>query len=291
MRLVNARYPKCHDTAHSQHICSADRSVVPHVVHLAAAIRGKAVMCRTIALKRCWQLMITHVGEKILVVDDDAAIRYAVVGLLFSAGYQPLEAADGTMALELMRRERPSVTILDVNMPGVGGLEALDRLRLGGSELSVIMLSGRAEVEDRVRGFGLGADDYMAKPFDPRELLARIAALLRRGRKSIPVPQRKWQRGDVLIDLDAKRAARNGQELPLTTTEFAILEVLAAGRGRHVSKETLLKMVWGYSLVARTRTLETHIWRLRKKLGDKAGERGWIENRAGLGYRLSVSSA
>ena len=135
--------------------------------------------------------MTTRGGEKILVVDDDAAIRYAVARLLASAGYQPLEAADGTMALELLRRERPDVTILDVDMPGLGGLEALDRLRRGGSELSVIMLSGSADVEDRVRGFGLGADDYIAKPFDPRELLARIGALLRRGRKFIPVPQRR----------------------------------------------------------------------------------------------------
>jgi DNA-binding response OmpR family regulator len=232
--------------------------------------------------------MTTRVQEKILLVDDDAAIRSAVGRLLLSAGYQPLEAADGAIALELMRREQPAVIILDIEMPGLGGLDALDQLRQGGSELSVIILSGLSDVEHRLRGLDLGADDYITKPFDPRELLARIAALLRRERKFTQAPPRKWQRGDVLVDLDAKHAARAGRRLPLTTTEFAILETLAASEGEPVSRKTLLNVVWGYSQAANTRTLETHIWRLRKKLGDKAGEPGWIVNRQGLGYMLSV---
>jgi DNA-binding response OmpR family regulator len=271
-------YSKSHDIAAFIQIASS----------FSAAIDPRTCLHGTVA-NRCL-LMPTPALEKILLVDDDPAIRSAVGRLLSSAGYQPLEAADGATALEILRRDQPRVTILDIEMPGLGGLGALSQLRRDGSDLSVIILSGLTDVEHRLRGLDLGADDYIAKPFDPRELLARIDALLRRVRKITHAPKRKWQRGDVLIDLDAKHAARGGRRLPLTSTEFAILETLAASEGQPVSRETLLHVVWGYSLLANTRTLETHIWRLRKKLGDKAGEPGWIVNRPGLGYVLSVSS-
>src|SRR5688572_16031465 len=145
--------------------------------------------------------MMTRVCATILVVDDDAAIRDAVARLLISAGYRALEAADSAMALELTRSEQPTLAIIDVDMPGMSGMVALNLLRRRGFELPVLMLSGMGGVEHRLEALGFGADDYMSKPFDPRELLARVAALLRRGRKVTRASQRKWQRGEVMIDL------------------------------------------------------------------------------------------
>jgi len=227
-------------------------------------------------------------SNKILVADDDPAIRYAVVRLLTSAGYQTLEASNGALALELMQRDQPTLTVMDLQMPELGGMRALDLLRQRGSRLSVIILSASGDIESRVEGLGLGADDYVTKPFDSRELLARVAAVLRRRCTCRDVRSRKLRSGDVLIDLDAKVAERAGERLTLTPTEYRILEMLAGEPGLPVSRCKLLEAVWGYSSVTNTRTLETHVWRLRKKLGDKRSEATWIANRQGFGYVLLV---
>ena len=151
------------------------------------------------------------------------------------------------------------------------------------------MLSSQGEVDRRLKGLGLGADDFMPKPFDLRELVARVEALLRREKTSGAAPRRLC-RGDVVIDLAAREARRAGLPLKLTVTEFAMLDLLARSIGRPVTREQMLDAVWGYTMLPRTRTVETHIWRLRKKLGDGGGEAGWIRNRAGMGYTLTAEA-
>ena len=226
---------------------------------------------------------------KILVVEDDAYTRLMIVKLLEGAHYRVSEAEDGATALRLVKSDQPGVVIMDVSMPNMGGLAALEDIRRQGLNLPVLMLSGHGEVDHRLRGLRLGADDYMSKPFDGRELLARVAALLRRGTNTVEQPL-TLRRDDIVIDLTAKRATRAGSPLPLTATEYAILEALAQHQGRPLSRERLLELVWGYTSSSSTGTVETHIWRLRKKLGDTADATGWIQNRQGSGYVLSAEA-
>jgi DNA-binding response OmpR family regulator len=233
---------------------------------------------------------VKKILEKILVAEDDDVVRASIGEVLRRAGYRVLEAGNGEAALSLLKDEQPDLVILDVSMPQLGGLAALEIIRQRGQTLPVLMLSGHGEVDHRLRGLGLGADDYMAKPFDHRELLARVAALLRRGQPR-GVNKPRWLRHkDISIDLIARHAERAGQPLPLTATEYSILEVLAQNSGEPISRERLLDLVWGYTFAPATRTVETHIWRLRKKLGDSADESGWIRNVQGAGYVLAAST-
>jgi len=216
-------------------------------------------------------------------------MRRAILHMLTQQGLRVIEAMDGATALRILKEEQPGMAIIDVNMPDLSGLELLGKMRRSGWNAPVLMLSGLGEVEDRLKGLGEGADDYMAKPFDPRELIARVTALLRRRRPEIRASVRRLTWGNLSIDLDANRAERAGKELTLTATEYSILKALANGEGRPVSRDRLLEEVWGYSSTQNTRTVETHIWRLRKKLGDPGDETGWIQNRQGLGYILVAS--
>lgn len=229
------------------------------------------------------------VREKILVVEDDTLVRDMIVATLERSGYRVLEADDGTTALRRVQEDAPDLTILDVAMPKMGGMAALEIIRQRGYTVPVLIVSGRGEVDDRLKGLGLGADDYLVKPFDHRELLARVDALLRRMRQGKQTRPRLLQHQDIVIDLTAKRGERAGQLLPLTATEFSILEVLAQHQGQPLSRERLLDLVWGYTAASSTKTVETHIWRLRKKLGDSADDSGWIRNLPGLGYVLTPS--
>jgi DNA-binding response OmpR family regulator len=213
--------------------------------------------------------------------------------LLRQAGYSVLEAGDGVSGLRMLQEMQPTMAIMDVDLPKLGGLALLKTVRERGIDIPVLMLSAHGEVHDRLKGLGLGADDYMGKPFDPRELLARVAALLRRGTTKAKTDAGPGviRRGDLVIDLAAKRAERAGVALPLTVTEFAILGVLAREMGRPVARERMLDLVWGYTSATATRTVETHVWRLRKKLGDLGSESGLIQNRQGLGYLLAAEKA
>lgn len=224
---------------------------------------------------------------KIIVVEDDAFTRLLIVKLLEGAHYRVLEAEDGGTAVRLVKEQRPDLAIMDVAMPKMGGLAALESIRQQGFDRPVLILSGHGEIDHRLRGLRSGADDYMVKPFDGRELLARVAALLRRSPTTIQKP-RILRRDDVVIDLAARRAERAGSTLSLTATEYAILDALVENAGRPLSRERLLELVWGYTANSTTRTVETHIWRLRKKIGDRADESAWIQNLQGSGYVLST---
>lgn len=229
-------------------------------------------------------------SAKILVVDDDEALRNVFAALLRHAGYRVLEAVDGVEALELWQREAPALVLLDVDMPRLNGWQTLEKIRLRGGRQPVLMLTGLTSVDHRVKGLGAGADDYVGKPCDARELLARVQALLRRTEMaavSAPV----LRLGDNVIDLTARTATAAGQPLALTRTEFALLELLARHAGRPVSRETILDAVWGYTNRPNTRTVETHFWRLRGKLGDRSDEPRWILTVPGAGYRLECDQA
>ncbi len=207
--------------------------------------------------------------------------------LLTGSGYRMLEARDGIRGLELALAESPDLVILDLNLPGMNGFDVCAKLRRQRFTAPILVLSARCAVFDRVHGLGQGADDYLAKPFDTGELLARVQALLHRTKRGGPGSQ-VIAFGDVVVDLGRQTATKNGQPMAMTKTEFAVLERLSHQPGHPVSRKELLATVWGYTPVPNTRTVETHIRRLRKKLGDATGEPRWIRSLPGRGYALVV---
>lgn len=225
--------------------------------------------------------------ERILVAEDEAETRSLLVEALKQRGYRVLEAGDGRTAVRLALEEKPDLALLDIEMPEMGGLEVVARLREQGVMLPVLVLSGRREVQDRVRGLEAGADDYLGKPYDFIEMLARVEALLRRtAAPGSAVNTLKL--GDLEVDLKKMVAQLGDQTVKLSRTECAVLELLARHRGQPVTRERMLDVVWGYTYLPETRTLDTHIWRLRKKLGDDGKEPRWIKSVAGAGYLLTT---
>lgn len=227
--------------------------------------------------------------ERILVVEDDDALRAMLVGFFTKHGFRALEAADGNQALKKVFTEKPSLIVLDVNMPALGGLAVLARVRKAGLDLPILMLSGRGGVQQRIEGLTLGADDYLAKPFDFEEMLARVRALFRRHTRT--ATPRYLQLGDTTVDLVNMTARAGAISVTLSRTECSILDVLARSAGQPVTRERMLDVVWGYTYLPNTRTVDTHVWRLRKKLCDAGagGEPRWIKNVPGVGYRLETS--
>jgi DNA-binding response OmpR family regulator len=225
---------------------------------------------------------------RILVVDDEKPMRASVCQCLQSAGYRVLEATDGVEGLEMISKEKPALVVLDVMMPKLTGVEVASEMRRLGLTIPVLMLTTRSEVPQKVEGLSAGADDYLAKPFDKRELLARVQALLRRQNFSETTEAISVLRfGPVEVDLDKRTATRDGTALPLTRTEFALLELLARNMGTPVSRDLILDAVWGYTYFPSTRTVDTHVWRLRKKIGDNGEEPRWLKKAQGEGYVLT----
>lgn len=223
---------------------------------------------------------------RILLVDDDREM-ISIIGIwLKREGYRIIEATDGQQGLNLALEERPDLVVLDLDMPALTGIEVCRELRRLEFESPILMLTGRSLTDDRVAGLNVGADDYLGKPFDLRELLARIQALLRRHKRE----QQQLivlELGTVRVDLGQKSATRDGRPLALTRTEYAVLDLLAKNIGVCVSRETMLDIVWGYARFPSTRTVDTHIWRLRKKIGDDGDEPRWIKLVHGQGYCLA----
>jgi len=224
---------------------------------------------------------------RILVVEDEPGMLTTVKLCLSGAGYRVLEAADGARGVQMAIEEKPDLILLDVNLPKVNGFDACAELRRQNFDRPILMLTTRTEIPDRVKGLSAGADDYLAKPFDGRELVARIHALLRRFQRDQPVV-RVLKLGDITIDLAQQTATRAGEPLRLTQTEYGLLGLLAETPGKPVSREQMLAGIWGYTYLPNTRTVDTHIWRLRKKLGDDGEDPRWIKNAAGKGYLLAV---
>jgi two-component system phosphate regulon response regulator PhoB len=229
-------------------------------------------------------------AERILVVDDEPEIVALVVYHLAKAGYRVSTASSGQDAIDLARRERPALMVLDLMLPGMSGFDVLEQLRLDDStrDIAVIMLTARREEPDRIRGLSLGADDYLTKPFSPAELVLRVGAILRRTGSTAPAGS-----GDALvigplhIDRAAMTVSVQGQSVDLTPTEFKLLLTLAERRGRVQGRGHLLETVWEAAPDIQTRTVDMHVQRLRTKLGA-AGD--LIETVRGFGYRLKSNA-
>ena len=224
-----------------------------------------------------WQVM-----ARVLLVDDDEELLALLEEFLRGEGFEVAKARDGEAGLKATREWAPDLVVLDVMMPRLGGFEVLRRLRET-SAVPVLMLSARGEPVDRILGLELGADDYLAKPFNPRELAARIRAVLRRGQR--PAREGRLEVADVVLDPAARIVRRGGFTVELTGTEFALLEALVRNAGTVVRRETLYKEVLGRRPVPFDRSLDVHIANLRKKLGPLPDGRERIVTVRGVGYQ------
>jgi two-component system, OmpR family, KDP operon response regulator KdpE len=225
---------------------------------------------------------------KLLVVDDAAEVIEAVTVscMLQWRETDVLGARDGETALDLIEQEQPDLVLLDINMPGLDGYETLRQLRAF-SDVPVIMLTARDSTLDKVKGLELGADDYVTKPFDHLELLARVRALLRHLAMPQPVSRTPpFQCGDLTIDYAAQEVRRQGALVPLTATEYKLLYHLARNAGRVLRHETLLAKVWGREYVEELDYLRVYIRRLRRKLEETPEQPRYLLTERGLGYRL-----
>jgi DNA-binding response OmpR family regulator len=223
---------------------------------------------------------------KILVVDDEANLRNLVGSYLRAEGFDVAEAGDGASAVDAVRRRRPDLVVLDVAMPGMDGIEALREIR-SMSDVYVVMLTARAEETDKLIGLSVGADDYITKPFSPRELVARVKAVLRRGGRDRPVPDGEVSTFPRLtIDRGRRTVSVDGGEREVTALEFDLLAALAAQPGRVFSRRQLLEAVWGWDYFGDERVVDVHIRKLRLALGDDAGEPTFIGTVRGVGYRF-----
>jgi len=227
---------------------------------------------------------------KILVVDDDKKIVDLVTLYLKKDGYHVLAAYDGQQALELARRKQPDLVVLDLMLPQVDGMDVCRILRAE-SPLPIIMLTGRSTDDDKLEGLDLGADDYVTKPFNPRELLARIRAVLRRtGGKEESGPS-EVHFGEMVMDFVRHEVRAKDQVINLTPTEFRLLEVLIKEPGRAFSRLDLLEQAFGYDYEGLERTIDVHIMNLRKKIEPEPGRPRYVVTVPGLGYRFEGANA
>jgi two-component system alkaline phosphatase synthesis response regulator PhoP len=222
--------------------------------------------------------------DRILIVDDEPTILNTVQAYLEREGYTVRTALDGPAALKAARAFRPDLIVLDIMLPGMDGLEVLRRLRQE-SGVYVLMLTAKADETDKIVGLTVGADDYLTKPFSPRELVARVKAILRRDRGAGP-GEPALAFGDLRIDLDARRAWKDDEPLDLTPIEFDLLHTLARNPGRVLSREQLIEQVWGYDYYGDERIVDVHIGRLRKKVESDPANPILIVTVRGAGYRF-----
>ena len=232
--------------------------------------------------------VVTETGaaaERVLVVDDEPDIVALVAYHLAKSGYSVSTATSGTEGLAVARRDKPSLIVLDLMLPGLSGLEVMDELRSDAmtSRIAVLMLTARREESDRIKGLSLGADDYLTKPFSPQELVLRVAAILRRVKAGNQSAEDVKQIGPLKIDSTAHRVTVDGRDVDLTPTEFKLLLLLAERKGRVQPRNLLLEVVWEAAPDIQTRTVDMHVQRLRAKLGP-AGD--LIETVRGFGYRI-----
>jgi two-component system alkaline phosphatase synthesis response regulator PhoP len=220
----------------------------------------------------------------ILIIEDEASIRTVVRAYLEQAGFRVLLADNGPAGVDLARREHPDLVILDLNLPGMDGMEVAARLRQE-SDVFIIMLTARSEESDRVAGLRIGADDYVIKPFSPRELVARIEAILRRRRSASPVIDATLRFAHLRIDPERREVYVGNQAIDLTTTEFDVLLALARRHGRVLSREQILDLVWGDSFYGTDRVVDVYVGQVRRKLEAVAGV-PLIQTVRGVGYKF-----
>jgi two-component system alkaline phosphatase synthesis response regulator PhoP len=233
--------------------------------------------------------VIPTIGEPVLVVDDDKEIVRLVRAYLEKAGYQVLTAYDGETALHILRREQPALVVLDLMLPDRDGwdITRLVRSEPTLADTPIIMLSARIEDTDKIIGLELGADDYVTKPFNPREVVARVRSVLRRSQGDlVSKQQRVLQLSDLLMDLDRHEVMLQGQPIDLTTTEFNLLRVLLENPGYAFTRSELIEQGLGYEYEGSERTLDSHIKNLRRKIEADPKQPAYIQTVYGVGYRL-----
>lgn len=228
-----------------------------------------------------------------LVVDDETSLAGVVANYLKHDMFEVQLAHDGHQALELAREFDPDVVILDIGLPGIDGIEVCRQLRIF-SDAYVVMLTARDSEIDTVVGLSVGADDYVTKPFSPRELVARVRAMLRRPRRSPPVPQDAVDRnpprrfGTLVVDVDSREASLDDTPIMLTRTEFDVLALLSANPGVVMSRRQILESVWGGSWVGADNIVDVHVGHLRRKLGDSTSTPRFVMTVRGVGYRMGT---
>jgi DNA-binding response OmpR family regulator len=232
---------------------------------------------------------MSPMSARVLVVEDDPDIAELVVRYLDKAGYSTMRVSSGRDALDSVRTKPPDLMVLDLMLPHVDGLEVCRLLRANEKTagIPIIMLTARAEESERIVGLEIGADDYLAKPFSPNELVARIKALLRRTHRAIPERARPLRYGDIVVDPEQHTVALEGRDVILTAKEFLLLEYLMRHRGRVLSRDHLLEHVWGYRYTGGTRTVDVHVRRLREKLPVLADALATVKQ---FGYKLVEQS-
>jgi DNA-binding response OmpR family regulator len=225
------------------------------------------------------------VARRVLVVDDEARIRAVVRGYLENDGFEVAEAGDGESALRMERDWHPDLLVLDVMLPGIDGIEVLRQLRTH-SDVPVILLTARAEEVDKLVGLSVGADDYVTKPFSPREVAARVKTVLRRGGTASSESSDRLEFNGLVIDVDARELERDGRPVELSTLEFDLLVALARAPGRVLTRRQLLEQVWGFDFFGDERVVDVHIRSIRKALGDRADVPELIGTVRGVGYKF-----
>ncbi len=225
-------------------------------------------------------------SARILIVEDEPGLVLTLSDLLAAEGYEVDSAQDGITGLRKALEGQYDLIVLDVMLPGRNGFDLCRELRQQGRDTAVLMLTARGQVADRVVGLKIGADDYLAKPFDPAELTARIEALLRRTGRNTYGPPSHFEFGDVTVDFDHGVVTKGGQPVQMAGKELQLLRYLVEHRGQTVSREQLLEAVWEYAAGVTSRTVDVHIAWLRQKLEDTPQSPRWIHTVRGVGYRF-----
>ena len=224
-------------------------------------------------------------AELILLVDDEVSIIQLAQLYLEREGFRVISAGDGQAALDTVASQNPALIVLDVMLPKVDGFEVCRRLRAENNPVAILMLTARDDDIDKIVGLELGADDYLTKPFNPRELVARVKAILRRDARVSQSDSVALHLGDLSIDPASREVSIDGNLISLRTKEFDLLFTLAENRGRVLSREKLLELAWGFDFYGQTRTVDVHVAHLRKKMGESSVK---IETVTGIGYKLVV---
>ncbi len=223
----------------------------------------------------------------ILIVEDDAAIADSVAYHLGRAGYRTLIAADGGTGLRLFRRERPDLVVLDLMLPQLDGWRFTEQVRADGSDVPVILCSARTSEHDRVHGLGIGADDYLAKPFSMKELVARVSAhLRRRERERGRVGEGPIEAAGLVIDPEKVQAYVGGESIGLTPREFHVLLILARARGKPLARNKIYREAWGYEMMAGDRSVDVFVRKVRQKLRAAIPDTAFVVTHFGVGYRF-----
>lgn len=222
---------------------------------------------------------------KIVVVEDDPDILQLLTYTLQSAGYKIIGSQDGYEALSAVRTHHPDLVVLDLMLPSLDGFEVCKELKRNSDTKSIpiIILTAKGEEIDRIIGLELGAEDYVVKPFSPREFLLRVRAILRRSAPESATESSFWQHEGFRVDLEAHKVTIDGEDIPLTATEFKLLAELIRNKGKVQTRDQLLDKVWGYQFEGYARTVDTHVRRLRQKVAPYSE---WVETVRGVGYRF-----